>query len=143
MKQLTGIELQQARSAATARFLAIAAALKQEAGVVGHKITSGLNGYAWPTGYINAPEGRTRKQLYILAHECGHIALDHFDKKKPRNVEEMEAEKWAHDALRRHGVPVPRAMTTRAKKYVARKINQAKRRGAKHIDSAARAYAKS
>src|SRR5687768_9991255 len=110
---LSGTELQAARKAATERFLEIAAALKTEAGVTGHKITSGLSGCAWPTGHINAPEGRSRKQLYILAHECGHVALNHFDKKRPRHVEEMEAEKWAHAALRRHGIAVPRSMTVR------------------------------
>jgi hypothetical protein len=27
------------------------------------------------TSHILAPAGTTRRQLYILAHECGHIAL--------------------------------------------------------------------
>jgi hypothetical protein len=138
-----GAELQAARQAATERFLLIAAALKAEAGITEHVIRKSLSGYAWPSGKISAPEGRTRKQLYILAHECGHIALKHFSRKQPRHVEEMQAEKWAHDALRRHGVSVPRSMTTRAKQYVARKIRQAIRRGAKRIDPEAARYAAS
>lgn len=138
----TGAELQAARAAATARFLAIAASLKREAGVTEHIVRKGLSGYAQPGGKIEAPEGRTRKQLYILAHECGHVALKHFDRRQPRHVEELQAEEWAHDALRRHGVPVPRAMTKRAHRYVARKIKQAVRRGAKKIDPQAARYAK-
>lgn len=142
MIAMSGAELAAARQAATERFLDIAEKLKAEAGVLGHKIINGLHGYAWSQyGYINAPEGRTRKQLYILAHECAHVALGHHQV-KPRHVEEMEAEKWAHEALRRHGVAVPRSMTKRAKQYVARKIHQAKRRGAKRIDPAAAAFAK-
>ena len=136
----TGAELQAARKAATERFLAIAAAIKAEAGVIGHKHTKSLSGRAWPHGYINAPEGRTRKQLYILAHECGHIALNHGGRKLPKHIQEMEAEKWAH-ALRRHGISVPRSMTMRAKRYVARKIRQAKQRGAKRINAEAAHYA--
>jgi len=138
---LSGVELQAARQAATERFLAIAEKLKKEAGVTKHTIRQSLDGFALANGNIVAPEGRTRKQLYILAHECGHIVLGHFGRKMTRHREEMEAEKWAHNALRRHGVPVPRAMTKSAKKYVARKINQAKKRGAKKIDAEAKAYA--
>lgn len=135
-------DLIQARAKATERFLAIAALLKQEAGVVDHVICKSLSGYAYRSGKISAPEGRTRKQLYILAHECAHIALKHFDRSKPRHVEEYEAEMWAHAALRRHGVPVPRAMTQRAHRYVARKIIQAKHSGATRIDAAAARFAK-
>ena len=61
--------------------------------------------------------------------------------KTPRQVEEMEAEQWAHRKMRESGVAVSRVITTRAKKYVARKIKQAEQRGAKKIDAAARRYA--
>lgn len=142
MRTLGADELRAAREAATARFLAIAAALKAEAGVTEHVIRKSLSGVAYVRlGKIVAPEGRTRKQLYILAHECGHIALKHTPRQL-RHVKEMEAEQWAHAALRRHGVAVPRSMTKRAKEYVGRKINMAIRRGAKRIDTAARAFAK-
>ena len=130
--------LKSAREAATTRFLAIAAALKAEAGVKEHKIRKSLTGGAWvKTGVIEAPEGRTRKQLYVLAHECAHVALKHTHS-QPSHVKELEAERWAHAALRRHGVAVPRAMTKRAKRYVASKVRSAIRRGAKTIDSSAR-----
>lgn len=136
------IDLALARAEATERFLVVAASLKQEAGVTEHVVRKSLSGYAWPSGKIPAPEGRTRKQLYILAHECAHVALAHFKSRKSRHVEEHEAEEWAHAALRRYGIPVPRAMSQRARAYVARKIMQARRSGAKAIDPDARRFAK-
>lgn len=136
-------ELRAMREAARARYLAVAARLKVEAGVTQHLFSSSLSGRAFASGKIIAPEGRTRKQLYVLAHECAHLALKHFARKQPRHVEEFQAEKWAHDALRRHGIPVPRTMTRRAKQYVARKIGQARRRGAKQIDPETARYAES
>lgn len=135
--------LQDYREDATARFLWIAATIKAEAGVTEHVIRKSLGGRAYPSlGIIHAPEGRTRRQLYVLAHECAHIALRHGDQHKPRHVEEYEAEQWAHDALRRHGVPVPRKETRRAKRYVRKMIHKAVVRGAKRIDPAALAYTK-
>jgi hypothetical protein len=134
--------LQQARAKAVERFLAVADVLKAEAGVTEHIVRASLTGRALPSGKIKAPEGRSRKQLYILAHECAHIALRHSEARTPRHVQEMEAEKWAHAALRRHGVAVPRAMTELAKRYVQWKIEQAKRRGAKRIDKEAAAFAR-
>jgi hypothetical protein len=55
----------------------------------------------------------------------------------------MEAERWAHAIMREHSIAVPRDMTRRAKDYVARKIGQAKRSGAKRIDAKARQYSTS
>jgi hypothetical protein len=61
--------------------------------VIHHRvIRNGLHGWSLSEhGIIHAPKGRTRKQLYILAHECGHVALNH-NRSKPRHVEEHEAE---------------------------------------------------
>lgn len=124
----------------TERCLAAAALLKQEAGVSEHILRTSLSGRAWyKLRRISAPEGRTRKQLYILAHECAHIALQHLD--KPVHVRETEAEQWAHEALRRHSLAVPKSMTARARQYVAYKINRALKRGAKHIDPRAARFA--
>ena len=130
----TGTELQARRRQAEERFLEIARALKAEAGVTRHDVCKELRGLAYcDSGIILAPEGRTRKQLYILAHECAHIALKHGEQRgrtrKPGHIEELEAEQWAHEALRRHGVPVPRAMSRRARNYVGYWIAKDERNG--------------
>jgi len=132
------VDLQQARAKAVTRLLAIAEALKAEAGVTSHHVRKGLSGRAWPSfGLIQAPEGKTRKQLYILAHECAHVVLHKNPGRKPSYVREHEAEMWAHAALRRHGVAVPKEMTKRAKRYVAQKLRAARKQGLKQVDAAA------
>jgi hypothetical protein len=73
-----------------------------------------MNGHAWmDTGHILAPTGTTRRQLYILADECGHIALHSAPRtrSKPRHVKEHEAESYAHRALTAHGLEVPEEST--------------------------------
>ena len=85
---------------------------------------------------IYAPRPNTRRRLYVVAHECGHVALGH-NGTKPRHRQEYEAERYAQAAMKRHGVAVPRKSVEQGKKYVARKIHQAVRRGAKRIDSEA------
>lgn len=100
-----------------------------------------LSGKAWPAvGEMIAPLPVTRKALYIYLHECAHIHLGHTGA-KPSHVQEMEAEKQAHKWMREAGIPVPRAMTRRAKAYVGRKIQEAFKRGAKKVDSRAAQYA--
>jgi len=140
MNGMDVVDLQKARAEATERFLAVAEALKAEAGVKKHEIRKSLSGYATKDGTIRAPEGRTRKQLYILAHECGHIALGHFKSGKKRHREEYEAERYAHEALRRHEIAVPKKMTERAKSYVRYKIRQGLKRGLKKVDAEAAAW---
>jgi hypothetical protein len=91
---------------------------------------------------IQAPRPVTAKSLYIFLHECAHAVLGHGDDKHtPKHVKEYEAETWAHGKMAKHGIPVPAEYTKRAKRYVAWKIMQAERRGAKHIDADARAFA--
>jgi hypothetical protein len=90
---------------------------------------------------IEAPKPGTRKALYIWLHECAH-AVRHHNNRKPPEVEEYEAEQWAHAKMRAHGVPVPRAMTQRAKRHVAHEIRTAKLAGAKRIDAKARRFSK-
>jgi|SRR5215472_6575924 len=137
-------DLQRARAAATQRFLALTEVIKAEAGVTGHIIRKSLTGRVnWTTPtVIEAPEGRTRRQLYIVAHECAHVALKHYKARIPSYLKEHEAELWAHAALCRHGVPVPRQETERAKRYVARKIRNARKVGLKHLSPAAAAFAR-
>jgi len=85
---------------------------------------------------IYVPRPTTRRRLYVIGHECGHVVLGHTGI-KPRHREEYEAERYAQAAMKRQGIPVPRKSVERAKEYVAWKIHQAVRRGAKQIDSEA------
>jgi hypothetical protein len=85
--------------------------IKAEAGVVQHHILVEpvLDHFGWSfpkRGIIHAPAGHTNSELYTLAHECAHVALQH-DCRKPLWRREYEAELWAHAALERHGVAVP------------------------------------
>lgn len=91
---------------------------------------------------IKTPLPKTPKSLYIFLHECAHAYLHTGSGKNgKRHVQEMEAEQWAHERMARHGIPVPPEMTERTKRYVARKIVQAERRGGKNIDPRATEYA--
>jgi len=116
--------------------LAVAEAIKAEAGVTHHRIVDPrcedgcvIFGLAFPQRkIIHAPEGRTPKDLYLLAHECAHVALRH-DHQKPRHVREYEAEMWAHVALHRHGVAVPEDSTVDAMLNVFFAISDADERG--------------
>jgi hypothetical protein len=140
MTPLTGQELAMARKIAAVRFAAIAAA--ETPTDVKVTFRKSLSGCAWVASRkISVPRPVTRRALHIYLHEIAHIVLDHRNQ-KPRHVEEFEAETWAFAKMREHGVAVPRKSLTRAKAYVARKIRQAKRRGAKHIDPRAAAFAR-
>lgn len=86
---------------------------------------------------ISAPRPVTRRALAIFLHECAHIALCHVGNNgnhKPQHVKEYEAERWAFDRMREAGIRVPRKSLRRAKGYVAYKIRQARKRGAKRVD---------
>jgi hypothetical protein len=116
--------------------LVVAERIKAEAGVTHHRIVDPIckDGYvsfglAFPQRrVIHAPEGRTPEELYLLAHECAHVALRH-DHQKPRHVREYEAEMWAHAALQRYGVAIPEGSTIEAMLNVFWAINDADKRG--------------
>lgn len=92
-----------------------------------------LSGVAYQKdGLLCAPRPITRKALYIYLHECAHFVL-HSRGRKARHLEEMEAERWAHEKMRENDIPVPKAMTKSAKDHVARKVAFAKKCGAKKI----------
>ena len=76
----------------------------------------------------------TRCRLYICAHEAGHVAKGHKRGNGYSHRHEYEAERYAHEALRRHGIALPRKELERGTEYVAEKIHQAIRRGANNID---------
>lgn len=123
------------------RFLDIAAALKKEARVKRHVLSSvrpltlaevflkshhvdiGVSPH-YRKGTIHAPEGRNIRDLYVLAHECGHAAFDH-GRQTPRWLAEYQAETWAIAALQRHGVVVSKAQMERAKANVRMELSAA------------------
>jgi hypothetical protein len=75
----------------------------------------------------------TERRLYVLAHEVGHLHL-HFGPNgelsgKPVYLIELEAEQFAHEFLRAHGIPVPHAERQRARNYVAHHLQIAMRNG--------------
>jgi hypothetical protein len=132
-------DLQAARREAAERYFAIGMSYLPAGWT--HAFRKSLSGRCYMhKKHISGPKPVTRKSLYIWLHECAHAHLHAGDKRAKRHVEEMQAEQWAHEVMRSHGVPVPKAMTARAKAYVARKIRQAGPRAA--IDPAARRFAK-
>lgn len=132
--------LRAGRHAMSRRCEAVAAVMASEAGVarvVHHE--RGLRGRAFPAKrMIVVPRPSTRRRLYVFAHECGHVALGHG--RKPRHRQEFEAERYAQEAMRRHGVEIPEKELLIGRRYVARKIVQALRRGAKRIDREATVF---
>lgn len=125
-------DLQAAREAARQRYAAIAAALKAEAGVTRHYEHKVLGGLAWSAeGKILAPEGVTRRQLYVLAHECGHVVLHGTPDTwtKPGHVKEHEAEVYAHRSFKRYGIEVPAKSAHWARAYVGQWIMKDKLAG--------------
>jgi len=99
--------LQEAREAAAEQFLAIADAIKEEAGIRVHSICQSLTSRCWAgMRVIEAPEGRTRRQLYILARACARVVLHSTGKDKgvPEDALDFEIARWAQDALARYGL---------------------------------------
>jgi hypothetical protein len=111
-----------------ARYLAIADAIRAECGVREHRIHRSLSGLAWlASGVIEAPEGRTPQELYVLAHEAAHIRLHGFGRgrDKPTYLKELEAELEAHRLLSRYGVTVPAEETAHSVEQIRRHIDDA------------------
>lgn len=120
-QETAGAQLQAARRAARERYIAIAAAMKAEAGITRHHHFDKIGGLAWSgTGRILAPKGVTRRQLYVLAHECGHNVLhgSAMGMAKPAHVKEHEAETYAHRAFARYGLAVPEKSAQWSRAYV-------------------------
>lgn len=124
--------------------LAIAEAMKREAGVTGHEVNrEGFGGLAFiGTGRIRSPAGENMRQLYIVAHECGHIFLhnDGAGYWLPSHVKEMEAECYAHQAFREHGMNLSRRFSDWGRSYVAEWIEKDRAAGIA-IDPRAISYA--
>src|SRR5262245_24241704 len=118
-----GAEIRARIAANRAKRLGIAAAMKREAGVTEHTVHKwDDSGLAYlDTGRIVSPEGRKIVQLYTLAHECGHIFLHNSGPgyTLPGHVKEFEAESYAHQAFREHGMTLPRRLSKWGRTYVA------------------------
>jgi hypothetical protein len=130
--------LRRGRESTAQRCQEVAREMAREAGVARIEYHErGLRGRAIiGTRTILVPRPTTRRRLYVFAHECGHIALDHRGR-RPRHRQEYEAERYALEAMRRHGVAVPEAEILAGKRYVAAKILRAIRSGAKQVDGEA------
>ena len=119
---ISGAEIRARIAANREKRLRIADAMKREAGVTGHEInTENLAGLAYiGTGRILSPEGRKIVQLYTLAHECGHIFLHNSGPGYwlPGHIKELEAESYAHQAFREHGMTLPRRLSDWGRTYV-------------------------
>jgi len=116
-----GAKLQAARRAARERYQLIAEALKAEAGIKRHYTHKLIAGLAWSDeAKILAPQGVTRRQLYVLAHECAHVVLHTGPNAvwKPGHIKEHEAETYAHRAFERYGLAVPPQSARWARDYV-------------------------
>jgi hypothetical protein len=141
---ITGAEIRAKIAANRAKRLAIADAMKREAGVRGHTVhKEDFSGLAYiGTGRILSPEGRKITQLYILAHECGHIFLQDSGEGYwlPAHVKELEAESYAHQAFREHGMTLPRRLSDWGRRYVGEWIEKDRVAGI-GIDPRAEAYA--
>jgi hypothetical protein len=136
----SGADLQAARKVAAERFTAIAMQELPDGWEV--RWRRSLSGRChYKAKLIETPKPVTRKSLYIFLHEVGHAVLHeplfamHGRHALPaKHVCELQAEQFAHDKMREHGIAVPRSMTQRAKRYVGRKLYQARRRGMKRAD---------
>ncbi|HEX5999394.1 MAG TPA: hypothetical protein VFZ16_08345 [Hyphomicrobiaceae bacterium] len=141
-----GDEIRARIAANRAKRLAIAEAMKREAGVTEHWVhqdKEDLSGLAYiGTGRILSPQGRRIVELYTLAHECGHIFLHNAGEGYwlPGHVKELEAESYAHQAFRVHGMRVPRRIADWGREYVGAWIASDRAAGIP-IDPRALAYA--
>jgi hypothetical protein len=79
-------------------------------------------------GCLAAPRPFTRKALAIFLHECAHFALHAAENEdRPPPVKEAEAYRWAFARMREAGIPVPKTMITRARRYIARVTTRTQR----------------
>jgi hypothetical protein len=132
--QTKGDAIREAIEANRQKRLAIGEAMKAEAGVTGHEVNRHDDG-GWArlqTGLINSPEGRTIKKLETLAHECGHIFLHGIGKPGfllAPHVMEMEAESYAHQALKVYGMHFPRDRSDWGRRYVGTWVEKDRAKG--------------
>ena len=120
-----GDQIREKIAANARRRFEIAKAMKVEAGVMAHDLTGERDGgIAWTDrAHILAPLGENKVQLATLAHECGHVFLHSQGTPGyllPSHVKEMEAESYAHQAFKAHGMLMPVKVTNWGRHYVGR-----------------------
>ena len=81
---------------------------------------SGLCEYGERTIYI--PYVCDDYSLMVYLHEVGHVRLHRACDSKPSHVQEYEAERWSHAAMRSCGFKVTREILRSAKNYVREEI---------------------
>ena len=128
-RRISGAEIQARIEANRLKRLNIAEAMKAEAGVTEHRVwDESRGGLAWiDHGMIQSPEGRKITQLYIVAHECGHIFLHSIGTpgyRLPSHVKELEAESYAHQCFIEHGMRMPKRISDWGRTYVGSWIDK-------------------
>lgn len=94
-----------------------------------------MTGCAWPDKRVlETPEPRSIKSFVILAHEVGHVALEHRGRAKPRWAQEVEAWEFALAQVRAHRLPGRRKAQEYAEPRIAQAFWRALRRGADVAD---------
>lgn len=79
----------------------------------------GGSGAAVPEGkLLQVPELVNRHALYVFFHEVGHVVLGHMRGGVERHLEECQAEIYAIETSKRHGIGVPRSELERARQNV-------------------------
>ncbi len=142
----SGAEIRAKIAANRSKRLAIAEAMKREAGVTKHDVhEEDFGGLAYiDRGTIWSPEGRKIIQLYTVAHECGHIFLHNtgtLGYLLPGHIKELEAESYAHQAFREHGMELPKHLSDWGRSYVGSWVEKDRAAGIP-IDPRAEAFAK-
>ncbi len=114
-----------ARTNSSDRLVRIGLAMLKESGVKSWRFhRKGVHGHSIPgNGYVYCPYPASSSKLYTLAHECGHVALQHKTS-TPRHRGEFEAENYAEELLRCFGVAVPNSQRRRAMLAVAYYIDR-------------------
>jgi hypothetical protein len=79
--------------------------------------------------------------LKLIAHEVGHIALNHRGR-VPSYVQEYETERFAHALLARDGITPPRRVEWRGRLYVQDHIRRGLRHGLRSVDPRIARWAK-
>jgi hypothetical protein len=108
-----------------------AASLMVNADVEVRKYRTSMSGSAYKDRTIATPRARGAISFAVLAHEVGHVVLDHHHNSEPRWVEEVEAWEYALHAVETFGLKGYDKVYRRAAQCIAYAFGKAIRRGVK------------